>query len=183
MCQRVCVFAFFVPLWDETGMTQGSPTSCLSLLFPVCCSPALPSRPDLWQEGGVPSSPHLWILKHNPAGVSRNPDSREGVACCIYFFPPQGGSRGKETATQVKSLDKDRRISTEWDSCFTELKLLLRKFNVHFTLSNQVRAQKSKTPSQLGEFWADRDVTPPRSRVTVNIYLNDSRTNDDETQQ
>lgn len=77
-------------------MTQGSPTSCLSLLFPVCCSPVLPSRSDLWQEGGVSSSPHLWILKHNPAGVARNPDSREGVARCIYFFLHRGAAEERK---------------------------------------------------------------------------------------
>lgn len=109
VCQRVCLPSLCLCEMKPVGagMTQGSPTSCLSLLFPVCCSPALPSRPDLWQEGGVLSSPHLWILKHNPTGVSRNPDSREGVACCIYFFPHRGA------AEERKSLDKDGRISTE----------------------------------------------------------------------
>lgn len=122
---------------------QGSPTLCLILQFPVCCSLVLPSWSDLWQEGGVSSS-HLWLSflfwSHLVERFLLTPqqecqiiqfDLKASVVSFIYC--PLGGSRGMKidfpvAATLVKSLEKGRKcgdkIATEWNSNFSQAKLL-----------------------------------------------------------
>lgn len=128
---------------------QGSPTSCLILLFLVCCSLVLPSWSDLWQEGGV-SSLHLWLtfqswsllLLRNIWLTDYRSIQQEyqliwfdlKASDVSFIYCPLGGSRRMKidftvAATLVKSLEQKMWITREWNYNFTQAKLLFLTLN------------------------------------------------------